>query len=547
MTTSELLAMIKARRMEMDAKGVKGPMTMSDILGVGGKAAAPKADEVVKVVEPVVTDSVKAVEVPESVRTPTDAELDAAIAEAMEDEGREEVVVESVPEPVVNPVEMVDPEKTKLEVMIEEDDEFDSHVVDEEVDEEPVAVKPSDPMNDVVSETVCAPMATAAVPAAKLIDALAELGYVVGKSNSTLKVLTSVLIEFRNGLVILTATDLDQRLEVDVSGRGDGMGAVCVYHSTLSKFLKGRKGDVAMVLAKDEKGIWKLSVSCGVLSSSFDTLPAEDFPCDARLDQKVVSESSVDGSGLQKALKLVSPCCVEDATCKALSGVFMTELDKVVATDGRRLAVADFKHGVNKFMVEYTTVDGNDKSRDVKLEYDGVTVPVKSAAWLMKSKWLSRSKKVTLLARSSDSGMLTLEVVGDVLYRCRLVPELYPNYKQVVPVSFTRKLKLPDLKSMIEGVEMLRGVISERGWFVTFKLSRGKVRVGGGSVEKGEAGFDVPGAGWDGPDTVMSFNPDYMIAAFKMGCGVWRCNDANSPITGVGAGVKYVIMPMRGK
>jgi DNA polymerase III sliding clamp (beta) subunit (PCNA family) len=596
-TTEEIMAKLKELR-EREAAKDKGEAAKRTY---GVVANVVKPDPVVSAPAPVVTDAVKAVDVPPEIKEPTDAELDAVLADAEKADAAERAMDEAKRKAAEKPVEpepptsadVVEPVKTEeqkpeWQCPLKGGDQCDEHecaefdmddemrmkcydsvkrsldsamtsadVVDspkpepvaEPIVEPPVqdkAVETTNPDEPKADEKPPEPeppkiVTWIEVGSKTLADTLAELK-IIQRNGRNLHILSCVHVEVHDDGVRLTATDLDQRLEMVLdASHGFGFGVACVSLDKLAAFAKGvGKKPVPIRIDIMSDGSARLSSPNGMMAT-LAGMPADDFPIGFSLDDKC-AETCVGGSGFQKALKTAVVCSTQDNTRKPLKGVNVCDGDKIIGTDGRRLVEVTFSHGIDKLRWQYEVNIGTAKKPDLVMkdyDRDGIIVPA-SATWLFKSKLLAKESVVTIEMFKRGTAMLLKG--GHWRYSCRLIDETYPSYKQIIPVSHKHVLEFADIKELADRVKAMPR--NESAYFVKLSAACGKVRLDSGD---GTCGFEINRATWNGDDgVIISLNPDYFTDALAMGCGKWLMNGYN-PCIGVGEDVRYVLMPMRNK
>ena len=226
-----------------------------------------------------------------------------------------------------------------------------------------------------------------------------------------LPVLSSILIiAEKNNRIILRATNLECGVEIVVPAKVASEGIAAVPGSTLSGVLGNmRSKNISFSLAGEV-----LKVDSDRISASLKTVPHEDFPILPRVSAS--SSFSIKASELNRAIKNVAYCASTSAIKPELQSVVIyAESGKLVtaATDSFRLA-----------------------EKIVPLKGGGsvpqLLLPIRNAVELMRL-LEGVSEEVELYYNEHQISLH----IKDMYYTSRLIDGTFPNYRQIVPKSFT--------------------------------------------------------------------------------------------------------------
>jgi DNA polymerase III subunit beta len=356
----------------------------------------------------------------------------------------------------------------------------------------------------------------------KLSVSLQKVNSIIS-TRSTLQILGNVLLEAENNKLILSTTDLDIRIKTEIEAEVLEQGKTTLPARKFYEIVRELYGE-DIRLEKIENHI---KINCGNSNFRLLGLPADDFP----LPLKVASirQFTVKQVELDRMLNLISYAVNQDDSRKALSGILFSISENnfiSVATDGRRLAL------VEKTMDNFTGEDGD------------IILPVKSANEL--SRLLGKTGDVTV---DIAKNMITFTIDDSTVMTSKLIDENYPNYKQVIPVSFSRNIELPR-ESFAAVLRRVSLVVSERSFFVKIFFSNNKLELSATSTDVGESNDSIE-IEYDGPETTVSFNPTYLLEPLNRIDSdniVMKMNDGYSPVALSNEdGFLYVIMPMRNR
>jgi DNA polymerase-3 subunit beta len=187
-----------------------------------------------------------------------------------------------------------------------------------------------------------------------------------------------------------------------------------------------------------------------------------------------------------------------DETRYNLNGVYFEVLPdggkiRMVATDGHRLSFVDRTVGP-----------------EVEGLASGVIIPRKGLAELKRLVDEEDADEIELAFEGSNG----LARKGDVMLVMRLIEGEFPNYRQVVPNSITKRLTLATdvLAHALRRVALLS---AERSRAVRFELSNGKIQVSSSNPDLGEAQEELD-VDYSGEDVGVGFNARYLLDALAV-------------------------------
>lgn len=225
-----------------------------------------------------------------------------------------------------------------------------------------------------------------------------------------LPVLGSIFIAAEGSRLVLRATNLECGVEVSVPAKIAQEGVVAVPSATLAGFLGNARGK--SIMGEIQGGVLKLQTER--VSASIKTTPHEDFPI---LPHVSASTSfTVKTADLARAIRSVVYCASVSAIKPELQSVLIyAEAGKLVtaATDSFRLA-----------------------EKTVPLRSNGsvpqLLIPARNATELFR----------ILETTTGDTEVYYNEHqisthIGSVYYTSRLLDGAFPNYRQILPKTFS--------------------------------------------------------------------------------------------------------------
>ena len=346
---------------------------------------------------------------------------------------------------------------------------------------------------------------------------------------STLPILSNVLIEAKNKILRITATDLDMIFvhnisNVEIIEEGETTTNSSIMHDIVRKFASGKKINLetiseSKIQLESEKSIFKLNC-----------IDSKEFPLS---DDDLLGDDILVNS--QNFLKLLNKCkfsISNDETRHYLSGIFLHHVQSdeknyltAVSTDSHRMSISKMR-----------------LNQDINFE--PIILPKKTIYHLCSLlenfngdiKILNTKSKIKFFLNNST---LTSKVIDGK----------FPNYVQVIPKNNKKKLEA-DLELFHNSVDRVASVSSDKKDGVRFNLSKNKLDLSVNNANSGD-GKESLSVNFD-YDLDISFNSKYLIDVSGQLEGQnieIYFNDVTSP-----ALIKdpsdfdsiYVIMPMKG-
>jgi len=334
----------------------------------------------------------------------------------------------------------------------------------------------------------------------------------------------NILLEAINNTLIIVATDGEVRIQTKIAAITLEPGKITVQAKKFDDIVKSlAMGDVCFKTNAEKPQ--EIIMACNKIKYILYGLSADEYPetIDFQEDWFITMPSH----DLISSLSKVAYAHCEDENRKALNGILFSirsGLLTIAATDGRRLA-----------LVETALHDGAENIPD-----NDIILPYKAVDELRKS--LDKQEKVKIRFMSSAA----LFETKDTSIMTKLKDETYPNYRQVIPESFTQKVAIPrEIFSSV--LNRVSKVISGDSGSVTFDITASKMEVSAKSMEYGEASEPIE-VSLEGENIKIAFNPDYFLDPLKtLECDqlFLEFNDSLSPCALSGdEGFLYILMPM---
>ena len=365
-----------------------------------------------------------------------------------------------------------------------------------------------------------------------LLEAMQIVGNVAASRN-TLPILANVLIRADNDQIELAATDLEVGVKYIVEGQITESGSITIPAKKLADIV--RELPTSTATGDPVKIKLKTSANDRVEINSENArfvvvgLPDEEFPPLPEMkDDFLVMDSGIMNSMIQKTIFAVAT----EETRHFLNGIFLSvdsEAVTMVATDGRRLAVAIHKHlkeSEKKISVIVPTKAVNNITRTF-----GEDDEVRFA--LLDNQIVFATEKITLISR--------------------LIEGEYPDYKTVMSPAMSNQVKITtntdNLLSVIRRVSLLANPKTPT---VRIESKGNQLDLSASTPELGEAREQIQVES-EGGDIEIVFNARYVMDVLRnIGSEgvVLKFRDSLSPAIVMPAEqneIEYmcVVMPMR--
>ena len=245
----------------------------------------------------------------------------------------------------------------------------------------------------------------------KLIEVLADI-IRVSPTRHTLPVLSTALLQAKDGYLSVAGTDLTTALVARLKVKIVKNGAVCVSPRALLTFLKAVTTElVVMTLGKGA-----LRVEAGKAATSLTMTAAKEYP---PLPKRINSAPTI-VTNLAEVLEAVGCSMAKDETRPVLHGAYMDgKAGIVAAADGFRLSTSTLK------------VRGKGKLPCAII--DGMAVPVIKAVFPGKVSVSSRKEKAPGYKDETNFNTFVQFEEGDRLLTTMAIRGNFPQYGQLIP------------------------------------------------------------------------------------------------------------------
>ena len=351
-------------------------------------------------------------------------------------------------------------------------------------------------------------------------------------ARSTIQLLGGILLEAGDGVVRLSATDMEISVQTSSSAEVEEEGRVVIPARIFNDIVRSLPGG-SFSLEHDDSG-GSVRLAAGENEYRIRAYAADDFPQLPGFDAEAAFRMS--GDLLVETVEKVSRSYSRDETRPVLTGILISFEEnrvRMVTTDSYRLSIKETELATTAF----------EGSREA-------IIPARAMQEVARI-FGSEGEDEVEVSLSENQALFR---IGDVLFGTRLIDGNFPEYRRLLPTTFEREISVnrEDLMGTLRRVNLF----AQRQTPpvpVSLSFSNGAVEVIVRNGEVGEAHERLPATSED--DFLISFNPGYLldgVSAIDTEKVVFKLNEALKPgliVPGVEGEEEpdflYLIMPMR--
>lgn len=361
----------------------------------------------------------------------------------------------------------------------------------------------------------------------KVIVSRPALAAMIGKiqgivsNKPPLPILANILLEARDGNLLIVATDLTIGMCAQVEASVSEEGALTLPAHRFFQLVRELTTTEITIEAVGKEAAKVQSGSsyfrlCGMHKSEFPALPnlgqARAFTIEAKILKEVLSHS-------------IFAAAREDSR-HILNGVLMRLEGKeaaFVGTDGKRLAKLS------------AAIDGEEHPRN---DY---VIPLKAVAEIIK--FLGEEEVATVKVLPDKIGIES----GAIFLVTQLIPGEFPDVERIIPEksAFSVEIHREELMTLLRQIALFT---PDRGHSVQFSFKEGELKVSATSSDIGEGEVLMP-VDYRGDQLDIAFNPLFfhdILRHCRHEIVSLSLTDPYTPgLITDGTGAKFVLMPMR--
>jgi DNA polymerase-3 subunit beta len=361
-------------------------------------------------------------------------------------------------------------------------------------------------------------------------------------SRPTHPVLANVLLtaDAGTGSISLTGFDLNLGIQTSIPATVVTSGEITLPARLFGEIVARLSSDSPITLscAPDSEQV-ELTSQAG--SFQMRGMPAADFP-DLPLEQSG-NPIRLQADALVKGLRATLFASSGDEAKQLLTGVHLQlhgNTLECAATDGHRLAV---------LQLENAAASGVEPETEEAVEEPfAVTVPARSLREL--ERLLSARHSDEPLSLFSDRGQVVVHW-ADQLLTSRTLDGTYPNYRQLIPASFARRIVV-ERRLLLAALERVAVLADQQNNVVKISVEPeiGKLLIQADGGEVG-SGSETVAAEISGDALQIAFNVRYLLDGIKAMTGDQLAISCNAPTTPVvltpvdESRFTYLVMPVQ--
>jgi DNA polymerase-3 subunit beta len=313
-------------------------------------------------------------------------------------------------------------------------------------------------------------------------------------NRSTLPILSGIYLSCEQNLLRLRATDLEIGVECTIPVQSEITGATVLPARYFVEIIK-KLPNLPITIEKTSEGIVKINY--GSSEVQLNAFNPEEFP---ELPQvEGLHTITVNADLFINAIKQVSIAASHDTSRPIFTGILLEvgtdNLLKLVATDTHRLAYREIFLS-NASISDFSCI-----------------VPSRALGEIGKIFWSDDN----LIEISFAENQVLFKVDSTILVS-RLIEGQFPNYNQVIPNSFTSRVRIltKNLLSSAERASLLaRDEFKNRSNVIKLNISGNNLTITSQSEEVGNLHEEIP-IYLEGESAEIAFNARYLIDVLKV-------------------------------
>ncbi|MBN1353994.1 MAG: DNA polymerase III subunit beta [Candidatus Omnitrophica bacterium] len=339
---------------------------------------------------------------------------------------------------------------------------------------------------------------------------------------TTLPILANILFEAEKNVMKITATDLDIGISSKIPIKTDMEGAITLPAKKFIDIIKElpESGDILFTAKKNNV----ITIECDNIIFKIVGLPKDEFPKPPDFQNK--NTTLLPQKLLKNMITMTLFAVSRDETRYILNGILCIIKDKnikIVATDGRRLAV------VEKELPKETVINKK------------VIIPTKTAQELGRLLLDEGDVKI-----SFDENQILFDLENTLIIS-RLIEGEFPNYEQVIPKEVKEKVLVKN-DAFLAATKRASIFTNQDSMAIKLDISKDRMSVSKNTPYIGEVKEDLS-VSYKGKSISIGFNPTYIIDALKNidteQIGLELSDNDKPGVIRVGNEYVYVVLPMQ--
>jgi DNA polymerase-3 subunit beta len=356
-----------------------------------------------------------------------------------------------------------------------------------------------------------------------LLEPLQKIAGVVER-RQTLPILANILVNAANGIIQLTATDLEVELKTEAKVECDGEADFTIPARKLLDICKALPESAPITLDVSED---KVRLQSGRSRFTLSLLPARDYPVIEPTPSNSVM--AIQEGILNRLIEKTQFAMAQQDVRYYLNGMLF-EINqgdlRTVATDGHRLAMSQAQKSVP-----------DDISQQIILPRKAV---------LELGRLLTTSEDEIKIEMSNSYIRVML---NNTVFTSKLIDGRFPEYQRVMPVGSDKEVEA-DKTTLRQSLTRASILSNEKYRGIRFELKENLLQLQAHNPEQEESEEELE-VNYSGEDLKIGFNVGYLLEAINAITEetiIIELKDTNSSALIYGKENKesrYVVMPMR--
>ena len=306
-------------------------------------------------------------------------------------------------------------------------------------------------------------------------------------SNPVVPILDNVLFEIENGNLLITASDLQSSIMVEIQVESKGDGSIAIPAKILIDTLKNRPEQPVTFSIDNENYNIEINSDNGRYKLAGEN--ATDFPKVPQVSDSytMVLNSDILGNAISNTIFSTST----DELRPAMTGIFLklsSSSCTFVSTDGHRLV---------KYIRSDITGD----------EVDHEMILPRKSLTLLKSTLPSDKSSDVKLEFNASNAFFSFNNIKMV---CRLIDERYPDYENVIPLDNSNNVGV-DKSEVLSSLKRISIYANKTTNQVRFKISGGEILISAEDLDFSNEANERISCEHDGADIEIGFNAKFLI------------------------------------
>tara|TARA_B110000014_G_scaffold114889_1_gene78957 strand:- start:1684 stop:2814 length:1131 start_codon:yes stop_codon:yes gene_type:complete len=306
-------------------------------------------------------------------------------------------------------------------------------------------------------------------------------------SNPVVPILDNVLFEIENGNLLITASDLQSSIMVEIQVESKGDGSIAIPAKILIDTLKNLPEQPVTFSIDNENYNIEINSDNGRYKLAGEN--ATDFPKIPQVSDSytMVLNSDILGNAISNTIFSTST----DELRPAMTGIFLklsSSSCTFVSTDGHRLV---------KYIRSDITGD----------EVDHEMILPRKSLTLLKSTLPSDKSSDVKLEFNASNAFFSFDNIKMV---CRLIDERYPDYENVIPLDNSNNVGV-DKSEVLSSLKRISIYANKTTNQVRFKISGGEILISAEDLDFSNEANERISCEHDGADIEIGFNAKFLI------------------------------------